>query len=965
MRSIVYVLFCLTWANILFGAVSGKTLPPELLTVLPSALKQLELSNDPQALTMVAALVKVGQSRSEDLRCEARAPGVRISTLRLAPSQCWQDCETGQNQSLVWGLLPRPLAARSLMFECRFKGQSSSHQAILNSRLQLPKPWQNVRLFFGQLEIKQPSVISQQESDGKGTRFSIDTGAFKLLRNEAGVITRIRTHPELNFPYSNRPSGLAKLPYLVRYFAIPQGAKSVKVQVKPLRPRRYESVRLETLGKPKRDGQSVSSQVASKALALGTPAVSSLIKPPRWPIVTVDPDLLLKTPPVSITAQYQSQLFRADGLHLVRLELPLVDYNPIEKELTVYEEVKVTISVDQPSHCYVYGDKHQKATEGSGIYRKLIANPEVLAANRCPLRVDHLLKPIVPSTIDVLDNLDASPVLLKARTGTATVEKSTSTGPSCQQVTSVAADVIAVYSESMPGIDNQISRYQALKQLDGYAVVSRSLQQMAEDFGLAHLDARYLRYYLYCLHTKAPAAARPSWVVLIGDSEYIPTQYATRSINAFDQLVNAGDYFYGHFAKSLLDPALMTVGRLPVDDAQELAVLLDRMEAYEARQRLDTAGAHWQQQWAFAGLFNDVSPRDDRSDDHVYTEVMEQQLVPLASSHAIGLNRVYEASAGSDPTTWSDGSLLDPQLRSLAGFNWFPNHAVLQSSWRDRHLFLHRGHAHIDRWQAPELSVSDLDELRLANSGDAPLVLGINCLSAMFDSETLLDQAAFPGTLNPAPDAQTISLGEAMLLDEHGAIGYIGANRSSSTYANDDMARGLITAVFADSSQQIADRRFGSLLNFAKHYLASRFVGAAPDQLATASKTPTLVHEQFLIYNLLGDPTIRLSNQQEVMLELLSAKRSKPDAARRSQISLELGLRSLACSDCKLNPDEKAAWISREKLTATFFDRRGQFLGRGLFDDQGKLQQLLALDRAEPITLVVSGMAVTSLRRSL
>ena len=271
---------------------------------------------------------------------------------------------------------------------------------------------------------------------------------------------------------------------------------------------------------------------------------------------------------------------------------------------------------------------------------------------------------------------------------------------------------------------------------------------------------------------------------------------------------------------------------------------------------------------------------------------------------------------------------------------------------------MHRGHAGIGEWEAPSFSIHNVGDL--GRRSNTPLVLGINCLSGMFDSETLGKEKDDEPKGDFSRDllANPVGLGEALVRSPYGAIGYIGASRSSVTFANDYMAAGLLYE--PTLPRTVSDRRLGAILNRGKQFLASRYVVDGRVDPSTVSKT---VFEQFFIYNLQGDPTVEVFDDAQPRLFSSRPLTRTLLPNGRTRIQGRLSYRQDSCFSCEPTASSIAQVLSKHAVTVTIFDEDRQILQRVRLSNDGHLQ--IDLPAMGGLTVVASGLGIRPFHASL
>lgn len=361
---------------------------------------------------------------------------------------------------------------------------------------------------------------------------------------------------------------------------------------------------------------------------------------------------------------------------------------------------------------------------------------------------------------------------------------------------------------------------------------------------------------------------RPKWVLFVGDAEFVPTSYDDISPfvsdpNFPEHARSAGDMWYGQFQPG--DDAFTVppfgIGRLPVDTQAQAATIVAKVKSYELFPPVNPIfGSDFYSRLTFASHFQADS--STIKDQRWFVETSE-----IVRNHATSLNydvaRLYWAPANSDPRFYNSGAAIPLALRK-PGFPWNADAAdVVASINAGSALVYHRDHGWWTGWSHPGFSTGNLGAVSVSNN-QFPVVLSINCASGIFDNETvdLPPQLVAPGY---GPSMLSTYFSEAFLRKSDGALAVIGDTRISSTTANNHMTLGLFDGIFPGLlpyGSAAPSKRLGDLLNYAKTYIKQVAAGSATNShpLNSSGTRPgvaTLRHE-LNIYNLLGDPTVKL-----------------------------------------------------------------------------------------------------------
>lgn len=342
------------------------------------------------------------------------------------------------------------------------------------------------------------------------------------------------------------------------------------------------------------------------------------------------------------------------------------------------------------------------------------------------------------------------------------------------------------------------------------------------------------------------ASAR--WIMLVGDcsiraaenanpEQEVPTFYRlagpTRKFGTTDVL--AGDAPYGDVDQDGIPE--VSVGRLPVDSAEQLTDLVTRILAYESSRDF----GRWRDTVQITAGVGGFGYLADAAIESATRSILLSSLPP-----AVKLGVTYAS-----PT-----SPFNPG----AG-DFFP--AVLRRYQEGSLFWVYMGHGQVtelDRIAVskeesrPVLASTDVDLLARPANG-APIAVMLACYSGAYD-------------------ATVDCLAERMLFAKGGPIAVLAGSRVTMPYGNAIAAQGLMHAVYEDRVERLGEAWLRAQRELATDvaddpHLAQR--RALVDLLATAlspdkDKLGDERLEHLHLYNLLGDPTLRLRHPQELTL---------------------------------------------------------------------------------------------------
>ncbi|MBN1425954.1 hypothetical protein JXA88_15505 [Candidatus Fermentibacteria bacterium] len=310
----------------------------------------------------------------------------------------------------------------------------------------------------------------------------------------------------------------------------------------------------------------------------------------------------------------------------------------------------------------------------------------------------------------------------------------------------------------------------------------------------------------------------PSFVLLVGDAEYLPTNY--RYMHPWQLNMTAADLWY--FTVDGTDFfADIHYGRVSVDNTSQLNQILTKLSSYEKTPQAGPWNNH-----VFLASYQEVG---------MYFTITSEQIYTYLNSIGYDVDRAYEG--GFPPGTTQD---------------------VIDNFNQGCFLVNHRDHGGRENWVHPSFWISDFPQVN--NGQMMPMVFSINCLSGYFDAETDDTQGTFE------------SFSEGLLRKSPGgAIGVLSSSRTSYSGYNDELNKGLIDAVwpgfdtgYPGSTQNPWESptfRPGAMLNYAKWFMYDKYVltgGSGYPWSPTTQQTRL----QMEMYHCHGDPTLDIHTAQ-------------------------------------------------------------------------------------------------------
>jgi hypothetical protein len=351
----------------------------------------------------------------------------------------------------------------------------------------------------------------------------------------------------------------------------------------------------------------------------------------------------------------------------------------------------------------------------------------------------------------------------------------------------------------------------------------------------------------------------PSYVLLVGDSEFIPTNYQTAHPDHSNKL-NGSDLYYSTVDGTDYYPDFF-LGRLSVDTLAQTETVVNKIINYE---RNAPVNANYYTDTSLVQLFEDV---DNNPGDGVNTvdgrenatfRIIEfaEEINTLLTDNNYNTERIYDQSGNfaQGPLRYEDNTALPNNLTIAGGFPWNGTTADITNALNGGNfLVAYDGHGSATSWGQPNFQNANITAL--TNGNMTPVVFSLACMTGWFDNET--DDAA----LNTANNRESFCE-EFLRKDNSGAAAVIGSTRISWDM-NDFMMLGMYKAIWPDFDPAPPLRNFqlpgiesgplykmGQINTFSKLYMANCYNHSNYRQLS------------FEMYHLFGDPEMPIWTAQ-------------------------------------------------------------------------------------------------------
>ncbi|MFX1257417.1 MAG: DUF2341 domain-containing protein, partial [Promethearchaeota archaeon] len=311
----------------------------------------------------------------------------------------------------------------------------------------------------------------------------------------------------------------------------------------------------------------------------------------------------------------------------------------------------------------------------------------------------------------------------------------------------------------------------------------------------------------------------PSYLLLVGDSNLLPTKYVEHLESTHSSPVTLPtDLYYATVDGDDYFPDLF-YGRLPIQNDAELDIVIGKTLNWV--NNYNPADA-WRQRILLSAYYQ-TEPPPPR-----YFVDTSESIRSHLESKGYTCNTVYQLEDSTDPADTT---------------------AVINYINEGTFLVNHRNHGEAAGWQHPEFYTSHVSSL--TNENNYTVFFSVDCETGHFDG---------------ASDC----LAEAILkANNKGAVAYIGATRVTWSGFNDELNRGLITSIWPDYFSDYTNNaghsaELGAVLNFGKFFMFDKYVltggvGSEGTEYPWGSVLyPQKTQNTFEMFHLFGDPQLSL-----------------------------------------------------------------------------------------------------------
>jgi hypothetical protein len=341
------------------------------------------------------------------------------------------------------------------------------------------------------------------------------------------------------------------------------------------------------------------------------------------------------------------------------------------------------------------------------------------------------------------------------------------------------------------------------------------------------IGSTYQQIRSYLQNAYASWDPRPSYVLLIGDANLVPTTYMNGvPTDLWYAAVNGSDYF----------PDLC-IGRMPADTPAEATVMIQKTLTYEQTPPMLPS---FYQNFTVAAYFQDDN--QNGYEDRRFVLTSEEVRDYLLSQGYSG-QRVYYTESYNNPTHYNNdyyanGEPLPPELLRPT-FPWDGDATDIANALQNGIFILnHRDHGMETGWGEPAFTIADFNSF---HNGDLlPVVFSLNCLTGKFDTGECFCEAFLKKA-------------------DGGCVAIYGATDVSYSGYNDYLCRGMYDAMWpmfdTEQGTNISLHHLGEMLNYGKVYMTNTWGDPWGEEEYT-----------FELFHCFGDPALDMYTALPAMM---------------------------------------------------------------------------------------------------
>jgi hypothetical protein len=348
-----------------------------------------------------------------------------------------------------------------------------------------------------------------------------------------------------------------------------------------------------------------------------------------------------------------------------------------------------------------------------------------------------------------------------------------------ENITGPRADYIYITPKAFVNSVQSLANYRQTK--DGFTTKVVALEEIINQFNFGIYHPRAIRNYLQSIYDQWDP--KPVYVLLVGDGHWNflgssrydnPPNYMPPNLQWVDPWQGEVDSANDLVTVDGWDPLPdMLIGRLPVNNAQEILDYLAKVQAYESDH-----GEAWQKRFVFVADANDPEAGN-----------FPQLTDKIIADYSIAdYRKIYLMKAGSAYSTYDTETTPDNPCGSPSGGNQCPNATTalvnLLKTVTAGHL-VYSGHGYIDGWSKAVI-FSNLEIQKLNNASALPFVFTLDCLDGYW----------FYPQLNPSNHRGQSIIELLVRTQAKGAVGAFAPTGLGVATAHDTLQRGFYNHIF-------------------------------------------------------------------------------------------------------------------------------------------------------------------------
>ncbi len=283
------------------------------------------------------------------------------------------------------------------------------------------------------------------------------------------------------------------------------------------------------------------------------------------------------------------------------------------------------------------------------------------------------------------------------------------------------------------------------------------------------------------------------------------------------------------------------IGRIPVNNADELEAVIDKITNYQFN---PPQNEDFYRKSLHCSYFQ---PKETNKSKEDYRYITPSELIRnYVISKDKAVQRIYAAVEGSTPMYFENGNLLPQELRD-PNYDWsILKNTQIANAINDGCFYaLHIAHGNFEEWSQPRFTTIDMS--MLSNGNLLPVVFSINCLTGRFDRKNFAQ--------------------EFLTHKNGGCVGIIAGSHLTYVNSNADFACGLfngiwptpglnsVTAPTEPDNNSNSNLELGQILRAGICYLESK-TESSLYRISTKKR-----------YHVFGDPSMMMFTQTPIQFD--------------------------------------------------------------------------------------------------